>query len=101
MDITIKDLGDVVLYAGALAAALGAIGVLFRYAFLHPLKRWLTEQITQRISVPLHTVKSEVTSNGGSSMKDRVGDTKQAVQRLDDKVVTLSERFDRHLENHN
>lgn len=101
MDVTIKDLGDLVLYLGAVAAALGAIGVVFRYVFLRPLQRWIAEQITSKISGPLHTVKSEVTSNGGSSMKDRVGNTNQAVKILDAKVTTLSERFDRHLENHN
>lgn len=101
MDVTVKDLGDLILYLGAVAAAIAAVGVLFRYAFLHPFKRWMTEQITQRISAPLNTVKAEVTNNGGSSMKDGVQDTKKAIQYLDAKVTTLSERFDRHLENHN
>lgn len=93
MDISVKDFGDVLIYLGAVSAALAAIGVVFRYTVLRPWQRWTENLVKQRISMPLDKVSNEMSPNGGSSMKD-------SMNRVELKVNLLSERFDRHLETH-
>lgn len=95
MDITLEALGNGVIYAGAIAVALAAIGAIFRYTVLSPLKRWIHEVITQRVTKPLDSVKHEVVANGDGrgSVKDQIG-------RIESQIHILTERFDRHLETH-
>ncbi|MFI6737433.1 hypothetical protein ACIBI9_31295 [Nonomuraea sp. NPDC050451] len=88
-----KDFGDVVIYLGAVAAALAAIAVVFRFAVLNPWKRWTERLIATRVTAPLDKVHNEVSPNGGGSMKDQVN-------RIELKVNLISERLDRHLETH-
>lgn len=89
MDISLKDLGDTVLYIGGVAAALTAIGLLMRFVVLKPLVRHIKEQV----SPPLAKVYTEVHTNGGSTMKDQL-------TSIEKKITILSKRFDEHLENH-
>lgn len=93
MDVSIKDFGDVVIYVGAVAAALGAIAVVMRYVVLRPAQRYIKEQITSRVVAPLDKVKTQMEPNGGSSLKDQMN-------RVELKVNLISERLDRHLETH-
>lgn len=93
MNITLKNLTDFILYAGGVAAALTAIGLVMRYVVLRPLQKWITEQITLRLANPLNQVKTEMTDTGNGSIKS-------AVKRTETKVDLLTERFDRHLESH-
>lgn len=103
MSITIKNLGDIVIYLGALAAALAAIGVVGRYTVLQPLKRWMREQIQPTIRETRDTasetldaanaVQAEVSPDHGRSIKD-------TVDRIDRRVDTLGQRFDDHLLTH-
>jgi hypothetical protein len=93
MDVSVKDFGDVVIYVGAIAAALAAIAVVFRFAVLRPWQRWTEELVKKQITVPLDKVHNEVSPNGGGSMKDQVN-------RIELKVNLISERLDRHLETH-
>jgi hypothetical protein len=93
VNVTLKNLTDFILYAGAVAAALTAIGLVMRYVVLRPLQRWITEQITQRLAKPLDRVQTEMVDTGNGSIKS-------AVKRTETKVDQLTERFDRHLESH-
>ncbi|MGW4639538.1 hypothetical protein ACWEN6_13470 [Sphaerisporangium sp. NPDC004334] len=99
MTVTIRDLGDFVIYLGGVAAALAAMGVLARYVVLRPLKRWVGEQITallqgtQAVQETAEEVRNEVKNNGGNSLKD-------AVTRTEYKMNELTRRFDDHLVNH-
>jgi hypothetical protein len=101
--MTVRHLGDLVIYLGAIAAALGTIGALLRWGFIKPLKRWLIKEI----GVPLDkarlmavdtnskaaAIEAEVSHNHGSSLKD-------AVVRTEIAVDTLTLRFDDHLKTH-
>lgn len=91
--ITIKDLSDMLIYLGAVAAALAAIAVVFRFAVFRPWQRWTEELVKKQITVPLDKVHTEMTPNGGGSMKDQLN-------RVELKVNLISERVDRHLETH-
>ena len=96
MTVTIKNLGDAVIYLGAVAAALAAIGVVARFAVLRPLKSWIREQIQpvmHETRDAANAVQAEVSPNHGHSIKD-------VVDRTERKVDTLGERFDDHLRNH-
>lgn len=68
----VKDVGDAVLYVGAICAALAAIGavvaVVGRWAVLGPLKRWQERNLVQMLA----ETHAQVTPNGGSSMRDAV-----------------------------
>lgn len=104
--MTIRDVGDVILYLGAIATALVAIGALLRWAVVRPIKKWITEQIspvrqttaavqknTQAVKETADRVHAEVTPNHGGSLKD-------VVTRTELKVDVLTQRFDDHLINH-
>ncbi|MGW5259704.1 hypothetical protein ACWEQG_01935 [Microbispora sp. NPDC004025] len=104
--MTIRDLGDAILYAGALAAALAAIGVVARWAVLRPLKKWIAEQIgqvkqgtaavqetAQAVQATADKVHAEVSPNHGHSLKDHV-------IRTETKLDALTQRFEDHLANH-
>lgn len=87
MQIDIKTVGDAVLYLGAVATALIALGVFLRYIVLRPLKRWITEQVVS----PVMKVKKEMTANSGSSMKDDVTSVRETVDTL---TTTLSKHME-------
>lgn len=87
--MTVRDIGDVIIYAGTVAAALAAIGALLRYIVLRPLKTWITEQIKQ----PVDAVHAEMSPDHGHSLRD-------AVNRTEGKVDSLTLRFEDHLINH-
>lgn len=104
--ITVREVGDVILYLGAVATALVAIGALLRWAIVRPIKKWITEQIspvrqtavaveknTQAVMETADKVHAEVTPNHGGSLKD-------VVTRTELKVDVLAQRFDDHLINH-
>ena len=97
--MTIKHLGDLIIWAGGVAAALTAIGFLVYRVFVRAFIRWLKEQIVQTREAATETrdaanaVQAEVTPNHGSSMKDQLTRTEQKVDQLD-------RRFTDHLINH-
>ncbi|MBA9002001.1 hypothetical protein [Thermomonospora cellulosilytica] len=103
MTITIKDLGDLVIYAGAIAVALTAIGVVARVVVVRPLLRWLrkelqpavqeTRQVATETRDAATKVQAEVSPNGGSSIKD-------AITRMDAEMQVLSTRLTDHITNH-
>lgn len=90
--MTIKHLGDLIIWAGAVAAGLSAIGWLVYRLFVRPGVRWLREQVTETRTVA-EAVHAEVTPNHGGSLKD-------AVTRTEIKVDALSQRLADHISNH-
>jgi hypothetical protein len=97
--MTIKHLGDLIIWVGAVAAALTAIGGLFYWVAVRPFRRWLKEQINQTrgaveaVQETAQAVHAEVTPNHGSSLKD-------AVTRTEVKVDALAQRFADHIDHH-
>ncbi|MFD0883720.1 hypothetical protein ACFQ08_04010 [Streptosporangium algeriense] len=97
--MTIRALGDLVVYLGAVAAALAAIGVVVRWAVVRPLKKWVAEQVgmvresTAAVQETADKVHAEVSPNHGQSLKD-------TVNRTESKIDMLTQRFDDHLRNH-
>ncbi|WP_433225627.1 hypothetical protein [Actinomadura formosensis] len=104
--MTIKDLGDLIIWAGGVAAALSAIGFLVYRVFVRAFVRWLKEQIVEtrqelgetrqalgETKQTAEAVHAEVTPNHGTSLKD-------AVTRTEQKVDQLDRRFTDHLINH-
>lgn len=97
--MTVRDVGDIILYLGAVATALVAIGALLRWVIVRPLKSWITEQIspvkqsTAAVQETADKVHAEVSPDHGRSLKDHV-------VRTEAKVDTLTKRFDDHLINH-
>lgn len=94
--MTVRHLGDLIIYLGAIAAALTAVGALLRYLVVRPLKRMIRDEVR----APLHetrtsaaAIEAEVSHNHGTSLKD-------AVTRTETAVKTLSARFEDHLINH-
>lgn len=85
----LKDIGDFLIYLGAIAAALTAIGVLLRFTVVRPLMNKLKEELIPKTNV----IHAEVTPNHGSSMKDQI-------TRTETKLDALEQRFADHLVNH-
>lgn len=48
--INLHHFGDAVIYMGAIAIALSAIGVLLRWVVVRPLKTWITEEIREPLA---------------------------------------------------
>ena len=91
--MTVRHLGDLIIYLGAIAAALAAIGALLRYLVVGPLKRWIRDELRAPLEATRSSaaaIETEVSRNSGSSMKD-------AVVRTEAKVDVLGERFNDHL----
>jgi hypothetical protein len=94
--MTVRHLGDLIIYLGAVAGALAAIGALLRWGVVKPLKRWLAAEVRGPLDetrTSAAAIEAEVSHNHGTSLKDAVTRTEVAVQ-------TLSARFDDHLINH-
>lgn len=97
--MTVRDLTDLVIYAGAVAGALSAIGWLVYRVFVRSFVRWLREQIEQtrdhavQARESAEAVEAEVTPNSGSSLKDQV-------TRTEVKVDALGQRLADHIMNH-
>ena len=97
--MTVRDLGDLLIYLGAVAGGLTALGFFVYRVFVRAFVRWLKEQIVEtREQVEAaresaEAVHAEVTPNHGSSLKD-------AVVRTEAKVDLLDRRFTDHLLNH-
>lgn len=104
--ITIRDVGDALIYLGAIAAALGAITVVVKWAVVQPLKtmirtevRQVREQTTEikqkadKVQETADRVHAEVSPNHGHSLKD-------AVTRTEHAVNALTRRFEDHLLTH-
>lgn len=88
-----RELGDAVIWLGAVAGALGALAIVARYVIVRPLRAWITEQITHRVAGPLDAVQAEVTPNSGTSMRDQI-------TRIERTVELLSVRLDDHIRLH-
>jgi hypothetical protein len=97
--ITIKDVGNVILYLGGLCLALGAIGVVLRFAVVRPLKSLIDDRIeavqasTKAVQETADQVHAEVSPDHGHSMKD-------TINRTEIKLDALTQRFEDHLRTH-
>jgi hypothetical protein len=87
--IDIRLIGDVIIYIGAVAIALTALGAFLRIVVVRPLMKKLREELIPQTAV----IHAEMTPDHGHSMKDHV--TKTAA-----KVEELEKRFGDHLVNH-
>ncbi len=97
--MTIRHLGDLIIWVGGVAPGLTATGGFLYWVAVRPFRRWLREQIEQVRETAEETrdaanaVHAEVTPNHGSSMKDQLTRTEAKVDQLD-------RRFTDHLINH-
>ena len=94
--MTVRHVGDLTIYAGAVAAALTAIGALLRWGVVKPLQRWLADEVRgplRETRTSAAAIQAEVSHNHGASLKDAVG-------RTEVEVTMLRQRFDDHLTNH-
>lgn len=94
--MSVRNLGDLIIYFGALATALAAIGALIRWGVVRPLKSWIADEVRgplRETQSHAQAIEAEVSHNHGTSLKDAVVRTEVAVQ-------TLTARFDDHLINH-
>lgn len=76
--LTLKEVTDFLIYAGAVAGALAAIGLFLRLAIVRPMRKWITQQLVP----PIAKIHDEVTPNSGHSMKDDVTGTRAEVDDL-------------------
>lgn len=95
----LKQVGDIVLYLGAIAAALAAIGVVVHWAVVRPIKAYLKREFlavndkADAITDKAQTIVTEVTPDSGASIKD-------TVNRVDVRLEVLERRFSDHLRSH-
>lgn len=88
--MTVRDVGNLVVYLGAIAAALTAIGVVFRFAVLRPLRRWAERELRG----PMQAIGTEVGADSqGPTLKDLILNTSW-------RMTNLERRFDDHMKNH-
>ncbi len=86
--MTLRALGDLLIYLGAVAGAISAIGWLVYRAAVKPFIRWLkaevaaTRHAAETGSSTAAKVHAEVTPNHGHSLKDSVTRTELEVKQL-------------------
>lgn len=90
--MTIKDLSDFVIYLGAFAAALSAIGYLLYRVAWRPFVRTLKAELgaTRETAEAVH---AEMSPNHGTSLRD-------AVDRAEVKLDSLDARLTDHIRDH-
>ncbi len=86
INMTIRDTGDLIIWIGAICAAIFAIGAIVHWSIMKPLRAWIVETVAK----PVNEVKDEVKSNAGVSMKD-------TIDRIEIKVDALDKRFSNHI----
>lgn len=87
----VKELTDWAVYAGTVAGALIALGVVLRYTVLRPVMRYLRESI----GTPVRQVAAEI---GASAQSEEDGPTlKDLVIAYGYRLSSLEQRFDDHL----
>lgn len=97
--MTFKEFGDLLIYLGAVAAALSAIAWLLHRVVWRPFVGWLkaelgaTRQAAESVNETAAKVHAEVTPNHGTSLKD-------AVDRTEVEVRQLNQRLTDHITNH-
>lgn len=85
----VKTIGDGLIYAGAIAMALAAIGALLRFAVVKPIKAWIGEQI--------QPVANQVEPNAdgdGSTTRNLVEKTADDMGQVLAELKLLSARTD-------
>lgn len=112
--MTVRELTDLLIYAGTVAGALAAIGIFLRFAVVRPLKSWIHEQIAPQTQ-KIEKIHDEVTPNSGHSIKDNVTSMSTEISALraalDAHMVeevprawrtldSIRARLDEHLRNH-
>lgn len=97
--MTFKEFGDLLIYLGAVAAALSAIAwLLYRVAwrpFVRTLKAELgaTREAAEAGTLTAEAVHAEMSPNHGTSLRD-------AVDRAEVKLDSLDERLSDHIRDH-
>lgn len=82
--VTLRNLGDLIIYAGAVAAAIAAIAIIVRYVAVRPLKTWITEQTR-----PSRRVLEQLQPNGG--LQDS---TRHLIEQTAQDVAAMNTRLD-------
>lgn len=91
--MTIAELADFIVKAGAVCGALAAIGLVVMYAFVRPTKNW----IIRVISNPVGDIHKEVKPNQGTSMKDDITEIRKRMDALTDNLRSTDYRLNQHL----
>lgn len=121
--MTLRDVGELVIWLGAIAGALLAIAALLRFTVVKPLKHWLNEQVVkpaETAATKAEAAADQITPNGGTQETTRylieqtAADASELVKRVESLSVTAvenreianaaltlakatSERLDQHL----
>jgi hypothetical protein len=116
----VRELGDWIIYGGAVAGALAAIGLLLRYLVVRPLRSWIVLQTRPSTEAAVEAAEQlrpnggpyqeptrhliEVTADGVRRMQERLDTLDQTAsenRELANTALTLaretSERLDRHM----
>lgn len=83
--MTVKEVGDIIIYIAAFVTAIGAI-ILFVHKFLIiPMKKVLKEEVTDLVK----EIHDQVTPNGGGSLKDDVTLIRQDLEEVRGKLEEI------------
>jgi hypothetical protein len=83
--MTLKDLGEAVIWLGAIAGAMLAIAALLRWTVVKPLKHWLSEQVV----APAKDAADQIKPNGGPQ-----DTTRHLIEQISDHAAELVKRVD-------
>lgn len=84
--MTLKELGDLVIWAGGVALALTAIIGLVHITVVRPLKHWLKEQI----ATPLKETEKSLKTSNGQSAGQYIENSSNMLDKIEKEISNLS-----------
>lgn len=88
--MTVKEVGDIVIYVAAILTATGAIILFIQRFLIAPMKKVLKEEITDMVK----EIHDQVTPNGGGSLKDDVTLMRQDLEDVKGKLEEIPRVWD-------
>lgn len=88
--MTVKEVGDIVIYVAAILTATGAIILFIQKFLIAPMKKVLKEEITDMVK----EIHDQVTLNGGGSLKDDVTLMRQDLEDVKSKLEEIPRVWD-------
>lgn len=88
--MTVKEVGDIVIYVAAILTATGAIILFIQKFLITPMKKVLKEEITDMVK----EIHDQVTPNGGGSLKDDVTLMRQDLEDVKSKLEEIPRVWD-------
>jgi F0F1-type ATP synthase membrane subunit b/b' len=89
MDMTLRDLGELVVWVGAIATALGAIGAFAHFVIVRPLRNALDERIRE-VAKPARQTAEQLETKNGITAGEYIEDSARTLHEIRNQLQELT-----------